>query len=224
VNFRNNKYLIYIFLILPFLTFYNCFDYEETITFKKGYSGTVEITYSVPLKEDKKSSMIRFLPTQKAAIQAKINQGMGNTIGTKIRDYQFRLLEKGEFDEPFFENKGRVSYKIDFIEISELERMLPGNMITKFKGKSLVIKREFPSLTSEFLEETSVGEKKIINETGKLLKEGKMSFRILFPSNTECYSNKGTINLGSLNYVYPLSDSLESQRNAKIWEIKLRIF
>ena len=210
-------------LLFDILVFNNCFDYEETITFKKGYSGTVEITYSVPLKEDKKSSMIRFLPTQEIAIQAKINQGMGNAK-TPLRDYNFRLLEKGEYDEPFFENKGRVSYKIDFKEISELERMLPGNMITKFKGKSLVIKREFPSLSSEFLEETSVGEKKIINETGKLLKEGKMSFRILFPSNTECYSNKGTINLGSLNYVYPLADSLEAQGNSKIWEIKLRIF
>ncbi|MCG9874192.1 MAG: hypothetical protein MH321_05320 [Leptospiraceae bacterium] len=220
---RSFIFLLKTFILFAILPIYNCFDYEETIIFKKGYSGTVEITYSVPLKEDKKSSMIRFLPTQEAAIQEKINQGMGKTK-IKLRDYQFRILEKGEFDEPFFDNKGKVSYKIDFQEISELERMLPGNMITKFKGKSLVIKREFPSFSSEFLESTSVGEKKIINETGKLLKEGKMNFRILFPSNTECYSNKGTINLGSLNYVYPLSDSLEAQGNSKLWEIKLRIF
>lgn len=212
---------------IPFLAsiffFVNCFDYEETITFKKDYSGTIEISYSVPLKEDRSTSLIQFLPTQKSLIQTKINQSTGST-NHPIQDYQFRLLEKGEFEEPYFDNKGKVSYKIDFKDISELERILPGNMISKFKGKSLILKREFPSFSAKFLEDASLGEKKIINETSKLLKEGKMTFRIYFPSNTECYSNKGTINLGSMTFVYPLSDSMESQNSSKIWEVKLRIF
>ena len=212
---------ILVFSSISFLS--NCFDYEETITFKKDYSGTIEISYSVPLKEDRSTSLIRFLPTQKSLIQNKIDHNVGSA-NHPIHDYQFRILEKGEYEEPYFDNKGKVSYKIDFKDISELERILPGNMISKFKGKSLILRREFPSFSGKFLDEASLGEKKIINETSKLLKEGKMTFRIYFPSNTECYSNKGTINLGSMTFVYPLSDSMESQNSSKIWEVKLRIF
>ncbi|WCL47977.1 hypothetical protein [Leptospira sp. GIMC2001] len=208
--------------ILLLLTLANCFEYEETITFKKGFSGFVEISYEVPLKEDKRSSMIRYLPTKKEDIEEKISQGLSGSAN-KIKDYQFRLLEKGEYEEPFFNYKGKVSYKLDFIDLSELERLLPGNMITKYKGKTLIVKREFPSLSEEFLEGSSVGEKKIMNEITKLLKEGSMKFKILFPPNTECLSNKGSVSLGALNYVYPLSDSMEKSQG-KIWEYKLRFF
>lgn len=211
-----------VLVAIAFLGIQNCFEYEETIQFKKGFSGTVEISYEVPLKDDQKSSLIRYLPTQKENIEDKLSQGIskGKLV---IRDYNFRLLEKGEFIEPFFENKGRVSYKVDFQDISEIERILPGNMIVKTKGKTVTIRRDFPSLDVNFFESSSVGEKKIISEISKLLKEGSMRFRVIFPTNTECYSNKGSVSLGQVNYVYALSDSLD-QNQSKVWEYRLRFF
>lgn len=200
----------------------NCFEYDETIIFKKANSGTVEISYVVPLKSDKTASLIAHLPISENDIYQRIAQGT-NPSRFQMRDYDFRILEKGEFSEPFFEFKGKVFYRIDFQEISDLERFLPGRMIVKSKGRTLTIRREFPSFSEAFLDTASVGEKKIIQETAKLLKDGSLRFKILFPTNTECSANKGIISLGQLNYTYNLVDSLEPNP-AKIWEIRLRFF
>lgn len=208
-------------IILPLFTI-NCFDYEEVITFSKGFSGTIEVKYEVPLKEDQKTSLIRHLPAQKEAIQSRLGQDLRKE-SNQIYDYEFVLLKKGEFLEPFFNYKARVSYRIDFKDITEYERFLPGNMIVKSKGKTLTIRREFPSFSQEFLENMTVGEKKIITEISKLLKEGTLRFRVNFPTNTECISNKGYIGLGNLSYTYFLSDSLEESQG-KVWEFKLRFF
>jgi hypothetical protein len=207
--------------IFPFFLI-NCFDYEETISFSKGFTGTIEIKYEVPLKDDKKTSLIRHLPAQKEAIQNRLSQDLRKE-SSKILDYEFVLLEKGQFMEPFFDYKARVSYKLEFKDITEYERFLPGNMIVKSKGRTLIIRREFPSFTQDFLDNMSVGEKKIVNEISKLLKEGSLRFKVFFPTNTECISNKGYVGLGSLSYTYFLSDSLE-ESSGKIWEYKLRFY
>jgi hypothetical protein len=217
-SFRIRTLILSVF----FFSFLGCFDYSEIITFKKGLSGTVEVSYEVPLKDDKETSLIRFLPTKLENIQERFEQNL-KSASLQVKDYQFRVLSRGEYDEPFFEHKGKVSYRVDFNDISELERLLPGNMITKLKGKTLTVRREFPSLTDEYVESASVGEKKILSEITKILKDGSMQFKVVFPASTECISNKGTVGLGNLTYIYPLTDSLESS-NGKFWEFKLRFY
>lgn len=66
------------FPLLLVLFFVGCFEYEETILFRKLSSGTVEIAYTVPLKKDSNDSLIKFLPTSKeeiiSSVQKKIKQ------------------------------------------------------------------------------------------------------------------------------------------------------
>lgn len=217
-----NPFRCIIGILAPIFFLSNCFEYEETIQFQKGFSGSIIVHYQIPLKEDKKTSLIRHLPAQEESIQERLNQNLrkGNV---EIQDYKFELLEKGDFAEPFFSYKANIDYRIDFNDITDIERMLPGNMIAKTKGRTLTIRREFPSFSSEFLGSITIGEKKIISEISKLLKDGTMRFKVVFPASTECQSNRGYISLGNLVYTYFLSDSLDENQN-RIWEYKLRFY
>ncbi|MDZ4727259.1 MAG: hypothetical protein SH817_13970 [Leptospira sp.] len=205
-------------LCLPLL---GCFEYEETILFRKPNSGTVEIAYTVPLKKESAESLIKFLPSDLASIEKKIK--LKPNSGLSIRDFTFRELEKIEITDPIFKRKGRVSYKIDFEDPSQLEGILLGNFVAKQKARSLNIKREFPNMSEFSATEESVGEKKIIGETLRLLKEGKMQFRVLFPKDSECLSNRGLVGLGNVVYSFPLQDTIENA-DAKSWEYKIRFF
>lgn len=202
------------------LVLLQCYEYEETIVFTKPFSGYVEIRYVVPLKKDKETSLIRHLPIKKEAIQQLLERNSQKSE-IQIREYNFNLLEKGQFAEQFFDYKAEVSYKIDFEDIIDIEQILIGNVIVKIRGRNLSIRREFPSISPEFMDSASVGEKKIISEVSKLLKDGYLKFKVLFPISTECTSNRGIIQLGSLVYVYPLKESLEPS-GAKVWEYKLK--
>jgi hypothetical protein len=212
------RVLLFLFLSLLFT---GCFEYEETILFRKPNSGTVEIAYTVPLKKENVESLIKFLPTDLNSIQNKI-KGKPN-LGLVIRDFTFRELEKIEITDPVFKRKGRVSYKIDFEDPGQLEGVLLGNFSAKVKQKSLSVKREFPNMSDYKSGEESVGEKKIIGETLRLLKEGKVQFRVLFPKDSECNSNRGAVGLGSVYYSFPLQDTIESP-DSKSWDYKIRFY
>ncbi|MDF3820071.1 hypothetical protein P3G55_09185 [Leptospira sp. 96542] len=210
----------YIFgLIL--ICFVGCFDYEETILFRKANSGTVEIAYTVPLKKDSFHSLIKFLPTTKEDILNNLKKKSNANI--IIRDFTFRELEKSEITDIYFKRKGKVSYKIDFDEPSQLEGVLLGNFSIKIKSKLITVKRDFPNLKDNQMDEGNVGEKKIISETSRLLRDGRIQFKVLFPKDSECSSNRGFIGLGNLTYQFPLQDSLENPE-AKSWEYKIRFF
>lgn len=208
-------------LILFLLPFVGCFEYEETILFRKPNSGTIEIAYTVPLKKESAESLIKFLPTDLDSIQNKI-KGKPN-VGLLIRDFNFRELEKSEMLESIFKRKGRVSYKIDFEDPSQLEGVLVGNFSAKVKLRSLVVKREFPNLSDYKKGEESVGEKKILGETIRLLKDGKMQFRVLFPKDSECNSSRGAVGLGNVYYSFLLQDTLENSET-KSWDYKIRFY
>ncbi|MCZ8156152.1 MAG: hypothetical protein O9264_08535 [Leptospira sp.] len=207
-------------LLLCF-TFIGCFEYEETILFRKPNSGTVEIAYTVPLKKETTESLIKFLPTDISSIQAKIKAKPNSSL--VIRDFTFRELEKIEITDTIFKRKGRVSYKIDFDEPSQLEGVLLGTFSAKSKPKFLSIKREFGNMSDHVSNEASVGEKKIIGETLRLLKDGKVLFRVLFPKDSECNSNRGAVGLGNLYYAFPLQDTIENIET-KSWDYKIRFY
>jgi len=212
------KKLFFFVLLCPIL---GCFEYEETILFRKPNSGTIEIAYTVPLKKENTDSLVKFLPTDLNSIQNKI-KGKPNT-GLVIRDFNFRELEKSEILDTIFKRKGRVSYKIDFEDPSQLEGVLIGNFSAKVKVKSLSVKREFPNSSDFKKGEESVGEKKIVGETLRLLKDGKMQFRVLFPKDSECNSSRGTVGLGNVYYTFLLQDTMENP-DSKSWDYKIRFY
>ncbi|MCG6144676.1 LIC11874 family lipoprotein [Leptospira bandrabouensis] len=209
------------FPLLLILFFIGCFEYEETILFRKLSSGTVEISYTVPLKKDSNDSLIKFLPTSKEEIISSVKKKSNNNL--QVRDFTFRELEKSETTDMYFKRKGKVSYKLDFEDPLHLEGVLIGTFSIKSKPRSLTVKRDFPNLTDNAILETSVGEKKIISETSRLLREGKIQFRVLFPKDSECSSNRGFIGLGNLTYQIPLTETLENP-DSKTWEYKIRFF
>ncbi|MCW7459414.1 hypothetical protein ND856_11555 [Leptospira bandrabouensis] len=209
------------FPLLLILFFIGCFEYEETILFRKLSSGTVEISYTVPLKKDSNDSLIKFLPTSKEEIISSVKKKSNNNL--QVRDFTFRELEKSETTDMYFKRKGKVSYKLDFEDPLHLEGILIGTFSIKSKPRSLTVKRDFPNLTDNAILETSVGEKKIISETSRLLREGKIQFRVLFPKDSECSSNRGFIGLGNLTYQIPLTETLENP-DSKTWEYKIRFF
>lgn len=203
------------------LFFFGCFEYEETILFRKQSSGTVEIAYTVPLKKDSNDSLIKFLPTSKEEIITGVKKKSNNNL--QVRDFTFRELEKSETTDMYFKRKGKVSYKLDFEDPIHLEGVLIGTFSIKSKPRSLVVKRDFPNLTDNTVVDTGAGEKKIISETSRLLREGRIQFKVLFPKDSECSSNRGFIGLGNLTYQIPLQETLESP-DSKTWEYKIRFF
>lgn len=203
------------------LFFFGCFEYEETILFRKQSSGTVEIAYTVPLKKDSNDSLIKFLPTSKEEIITSVKKKSNNNL--QVRDFTFRELEKSETTDMYFKRKGKVSYKLDFEDPIHLEGVLIGTFSIKSKPRSLVVKRDFPNLTDNTVVDTGAGEKKIISETSRLLREGRIQFKVLFPKDSECSSNRGFIGLGNLTYQIPLQETLESP-DSKTWEYKIRFF
>lgn len=209
------------FPLLLVLFFVGCFEYEETILFRKLSSGTVEISYTVPLKKDSYDSLIKFLPTSKEEIISSVKKKSNNSL--QVRDFTFRELEKSETTDFYFKRKGKVSYKLDFEDPLHLEGVLIGTFSIKSKPRSLTVKRDFPNLTDNAILDTSVGEKKIISETSRLLREGRIQFKVLFPKDSECSSNRGFIGLGNLTYQIPLPETLENPES-KTWEYKIRFF
>ncbi|MCG6140792.1 LIC11874 family lipoprotein [Leptospira mtsangambouensis] len=209
------------FPLVLILFFVGCFEYEETILFRKLSSGTVEIAYTVPLKRDSSDSLIKFLPTSKEEIINSVKKKSNNNL--QVRDFTFRELEKSETTDMYFKRKGKVSYKLDFEDPLHLEGVLIGTFSIKSKPRSLTVKRDFPNLTDNAILDSSAGEKKIISETSRLLKEGRIQFRVLFPKDSECSSNRGFIGLGNLTYQIPLQETLENP-DSKTWEYKIRFF
>ena len=150
------------FFILSILLFIfgNCFEYEENIYLKKGFTGYLEVNYTVPVNQRTGASVLKFLPLNQEDIENKINKGIfGKTL--KIRDYSMRFLEKEEISiSSYFQKKAKVSYKVDFTEISSLDGILLGNLFVKRRGNSIFIKREFKSVMKPLDQESSAGEKK----------------------------------------------------------------
>ena len=200
-----------------------CFEYEETIVLKKASSGTVEISYIVPLKKESNESLLQFLPTSEAEVAKKL-KSKSKTLAPP-REFAYRELEKSEMVDSLFKRKGKVSYKIDFEDSAELEAILIGNTSVKAKPKFFQIRREFPFLADKPNEKSSSGEKKIYSESLRFLKDAKLNFKIFFPKDSECSTNKGFVGLGSLTYGFLGTETMDpGSSEGKNWEVKIRFF
>lgn len=207
------------FSVLLLLVFWNCFEYEETIYFKKGFSGFVEISYTVPIKEKSKTSLIKFLPVTEEEVNSRINKGLF-AKNAKVRDFSMKFLDRDERDEAVYKEKARVFYRIDFTELGQLDGILLGALFVRKKGNSITVKREFKSVAFTPGPTPTPGEKKIYTESMRLLKDGYVHFRVVFPIASECRSNKGETSLGLLSYKLPLTETVEKAGN-KIWDYSI---
>ncbi len=208
-----------LFLIMSLIFCNNCFEYEETINFKKGFSGFVEISYTVPLHNKSETSLIKFLPITENEINNRINKGLFSK-NLKVKDFNMRILDKTEIDG-MFSKKAKVNYKLDFGDITILDGVLIGSIFIKKKNQnSISIKREFKSVLKTIDQNSTTGEKKIFSETARLLGDGHILFKVNFPLTSECRSNKGEISLGNLNYKLPLIETIEKVGN-KSWDYSI---
>lgn len=211
-----NKLII---IFISFLSFY-CFEYEEKIFFRKGFSGHVEIFYIVPLKKDN-SSLVKFLPVDEQEINSRINKKLFSS-NLKIRDYTFEFIpDDVKFSVLPNHKRGKISYKIDFNQPDQLEGALLGNLFVQKKSNTLTVRREFKSVVANSEQTTSTGEKKIKSETLKLLGENQILFKVFLPNDAECYPNtKGDTSSLPLTFKLPLAETVEKPGN-KIWQYKL---
>ncbi len=214
------------YLLLIFLLFQNCFEYEENIYFRRGFTGFVEISYTVPLNPKTEKSIIQFLPITQEEIEKRINKGIFNQ-NLKIRDFEVKYIEAPIWQDtnvpkPLFPRKANVKYKIDFEDLSKLDDVLLGYLFVKKKGNTLNVRREFKSVLKPIEPDSSPGEKKIYSETLRLLGEGFILFRVIFPARYECRSNKGEIGKGYLIYKLPLVDTIEKP-GLKTWDYTIII-
>lgn len=223
---KNTFFKFFIPTLFPLFLIYNCFEYEETIHFKKNFTGYVEITYTVPLHPSGDKSMIRFLPIHKEEIENRINKGFFSK-NTRIRNYDLKIIELPPWAElaptstkPLFSKKARVYYIVDFDDLGQLDNVLMGYLFVKKKGYTLNVRREFKSIMKPLDQDSTDGEKKIFSETQKLLGEGYILFKVLFPQNFECRSNRGEIGQGYLIFKLPLVDTIE-KAGPKSWDYTL---
>ncbi|MDX1957677.1 MAG: hypothetical protein SFU98_03840 [Leptospiraceae bacterium] len=221
-NKLNNLNLKFI-LAISLMILSNCFEYEETIHFKKGFSGFVEVVYQVPVNPKTEKSFIKHLPISQEDIESRLNKGFFNK-NFKIKDYSVELIEKNPDDgNNLYIKKAKVSFKYEFTEPSHLDGVLIGQSFIKKKNNSIYVKREFKSILKALDQNSSAGEKKIYAETQRLLGDGSIQFKVYFPISSECRSSKGEVNLGSLNYRFPLLDTVEKP-GIKTWDYQITIF
>lgn len=206
-------------ILIMSLILLNCFEYEETIHFKKGFSGFVEINYTVPIHNKSETSLIKFLPITENEVNNRMNKGLFSK-NLKVKEFNMRILDKTE-TEGIFSKKAKVSYKLDFADISVLDGVLIGSIFIKKKNQnSISIKREFKSVLKTIDQNSTSGEKKIFSETARLLGDGYILFKVNFPLASECRSNKGEISLGNLIYKLPLIETIEKVGN-KSWDYSI---
>jgi hypothetical protein len=214
----------YFLLLFASICLQNCFEYEETINFKRFNSGTLEINYTVPISPISGKSLIAFLPTEEEEIINKISK-YRNLAPNQFHDFSAKKIEPKENDESLFKDKMKVSYKVDFDDVAHLEGIVVGTINIKTRGRSIFIKREFPRSSSTYYKdrEMLIGEKKINQESRRLLKDAYFVFKMNTPINTEMTSNRGSVGLGNIYYSLPVSETLDPGDTIN-WDLSIRFF
>jgi len=138
-DFQKYRFRLYrlralaVFSLLFF--FYGCFDYEEKIVFNNDFSGVISFHYTVPLYPDENRTMLQYFPIEKADIEEKWQKS--------ISEYSINYLETNSINK-YLRKTATVSYKIEFLNPAELERLMIGENHIKMEKKTLIIERQFP--------------------------------------------------------------------------------
>ncbi|XDD51062.1 hypothetical protein AB3N59_04590 [Leptospira sp. WS92.C1] len=212
------KILLFVLILLVFA---NCFDYEETITINHDFSGTLEVTYTVPTRRNSDESLIKFLPTRKDEILGRLNKGFFSK-NISLKDFNFQKIVTPETDPSLFREKAKVYYKVEFQDLSQIEDAILGKVQVRKKGNTIYVKREIPSISRAPDTLKKDGEKKIYSETLRLLRTSSILFKVNFPIASICRSNRGDVNLGKLSYRLPLAETIEKTGNNS-WDYRITV-
>lgn len=212
--FQGGKFL----LLLSVFSGVGCFDYFERIVFNPGFSGFVDIEYTVPLFPEKEESLIQFLPIKESAIRQKYSGIFTGKKSIQISNYS---VEYRDSQDPLYPRQARVGFRVSFSNPEDLEKILLGNTTVYWRGKNLVVQRIFPSASS-IPEKAGRIPARYGEMTEKSFQDRSLRFHVLYPDYYDFYTNRGTIlRPGSIAYQIPLQRTVQSGASV-FWNIELQ--
>jgi hypothetical protein len=200
-------------LIGMLLPLAGCFEYEEKVIFHRDFSGIIEFHYTVPVDDETGKSLIAFLPSRMMDLEHRYSH---RTEKPQVQDFIAERLP----GEPF--ELAKVSYRIRFRSVKELETYLPGDLQV-FQGAGTVrLYRSFPGLESG----TEGKQIRIYRMAYRTILEkfkGRvMKFTIVCPWYFDLSSNQGTLPApGMVYYAFPL-DRTMLQPKETLWTVEIR--
>ncbi|PKL30503.1 MAG: hypothetical protein CVV45_17180 [Spirochaetae bacterium HGW-Spirochaetae-10] len=191
----------------------SCFEYEEKIVFHRDFSGVIEFNYMVPIDEETGKSLIAFLPSQLADVKSRYNH---LPVKPELQDFVAERIP----GEPF--QQAKVSYRIRFREVKELETYLPGDTQIFQGAGTLRLYRSFPGLESgtegRQIRVYRMAYRTILEQ----LKGRTMKFTIVCPWYFDLSSNQGTLpSPGVVYFAFPL-DRTMLQPKETLWSVEIK--
>ena len=201
----------------PLIFLSACFDYRERIELREDLSGSVRISYTVPVSKDGRSRL-SFLPANKADIQGQYEEAVPG-IPFQLRNIKISPAQSESIAEK--EDKGlRVSYRLEFTNPKILEYTPLGNTEVLRSTGYLQIKRSFPALQN-----VKQAKGLILKRLAKYLRKRftghRISYGILVPEDFQLSTNKGRIKGTEHSYSLGLVETLDVSKNIE-WSLSLK--
>ncbi len=205
------------------LFFSACFDYHERLELNKDLSGSVLISYTVPLskrqaKADAHFSLLSFLPVNVDTIKKHYE----DLIESKIaRLTGLKVTTIGGVNNKVAK-KIKVQYRLHFTKLMVLEHTPLGNTRVVVGLTKARIKRDFPSIQE--IQRPSLPLLKHLHKYLKQkLSDHMISYTTHLPQELSIKTNRGTFTdkTSSHSYGYSLSHSLDSDKNTN-WTLTLQ--
>ena len=205
-NWLRNPFILFYFLF-PVL-FSSCFDYKEILIFRNDFSGTLELSYRVPLYPEKDRSLIAFLPVQKERLQSRYRR--------LLRSRQLRI----EFFQVEMESTGIPQTDPVEAQSGQTDR---SELFRRFAH--VRYRLAFPSplipVTGGLSDKPNRMVSRMYRLSREFLKDHSMQFFVYFTDKQTLKSNKGNIADDShLYWKLPLASSLYEKRKI-IWNVRL---
>ena len=195
-----------------------CFDYHEKLELKEDFSGSVTVTYTVPVSKEG-TSRLSFLPVNQRAIKTQY-EGVVPGIRFHLRNIKISPVELGP--EIKKGNKhSKVSYRLEFKDPKILEYTpLANTKVLKSEGY-LQIRRTFPALQN-IKRAKGVILKRIAKYLRKRFVGHSISYSAFLPEDFELYSNKGRFSEDTEHsYALFLVETLDSAKDIQ-WSFSLK--
>ena len=190
-----------------------CFDYEETISFNADFSGVIEFRYTVPVDRKTGRSLLAFLPARRDDLK---NRYINRMKDADISDFKVEQLA----GEPF--GQAKVSYKIRFDEVKEIEWYLPGETQVYRVANNLRIYRLFPGLSSMNDGRQIRFYRMVYRSVLEQLNGRMMKFSIHCPWYFDLSSNQGTLpSPGVVYFGFPVDRTVLQQKET-VWNIEIK--
>ena len=229
-NYIPQRTLLFSLFVFSLSFLPGCFDYHEEVEFKEDFSGTLRISYKVPVSKDH-SSRLRFLASTKEDIREHYREAKAKLPFFQIRNIKITPIEnepslkikkgsgKGKTKE---RNKSLgVSYSLDFKDPRILEYTpLTNTKVLKSK-EGLKITRSFRALQSLKKAKGFILER-ISKHLRKRFLNHSISYTTLLPESLALHSQKGQLHKDTRHsYRLALVETLRASKDIK-WSLTLK--